>query len=443
MERKSKTNHLGEKGNIKTFVLDTNVLIHDPESIFAFEDNYVVIPIVVIEELDGLKKGMNAVGVSARKALKIIDSLKDIIVPGVAFGKGKIIGFSKSAHVGAKLDNGGRVIILPSPCPQQSPDNQIIETALTICSSADFPAPVIVVSKDVAVRIKTNATGLIAAQDYTHDQTSVHQQYGKVLHEGDYANGILSTRYILQGEDLFCITGQNNKYQVGRGRVLFDKIKPQNIEQECAIHALKRPEIDIIALEGAPGCGKTLLSLAAGLAQVSKEDPLYDQVIVIRPIVPAGNDIGYVPGSKEEKISVWMDAIYDNLEFLFKSKRDFKKDNKHISYKPYQYLIDLGLLYLEAMTYIRGRSIPRRFIIVDDSQNIRPIDAKTLITRCGMGSKIVFCGDVRQIDTPFLDSTSNGLSHVIARFINEPNFCYIKFMHSVRSPLAEQAARLL
>lgn len=119
MERKSKTNHLGEKGNIKTFVLDTNVLIHDPESIFAFEDNYVVIPIVVIEELDGLKKGMNAVGVSARKALKIIDSLKDIIVPGVAFGKGKIIGFSKSAHVGAKLDNGGRVIILPSPCPQQ------------------------------------------------------------------------------------------------------------------------------------------------------------------------------------------------------------------------------------------------------------------------------------------------------------------------------------
>ena len=253
-----------------------------------------------------------------------------IITDAFPFGKGKIIGFSKSAHVGAKLDNGGRVIILPSPCPQQSPDNQIIETALTICSSADFPAPVIVVSKDVAVRIKTNATGLIAAQDYTHDQTSVHQQYGKVLHEGDYANGILSTRYILQGEDLFCITGQNNKYQVGRGRVLFDKIKPQNIEQECAIHALKRPEIDIIALEGAPGCGKTLLSLAAGLAQVTKEDPLYDQVIVIRPIVPAGNDIGYVPGSKEEKISVWMDAIYDNLEFLFKSKRDFKKDKKQI-----------------------------------------------------------------------------------------------------------------
>jgi len=445
-----KKNNTVKKKNIKTFVLDTNVLIHDPESLFAFEDNYVVIPVVVVEELDSLKRGMNAVGVSARKALKIIDSLKGTITPRIAFHDRIIVGAdggeiksNKDNPEGVKLENGGTVAIFPSPCPDKSPDDQIIITALAINNAKEFPKPVVVVSKDVAVRIKTNATGRIVAQDYTHDQTSIYQKYGRILSGKEHTNGILSVRYLVKDDNLYCLKGKDNITQVNRGKTLFDKIRPQNIEQECAIHALKRPEIDIVALEGAPGCGKTLLSLAAGLAQVTKEDPLYDQVIVIRPIVPAGYDIGYIPGSKEEKIRVWMDAVFDNLEFLFRKQKDYKKDNKNIYYRPYQYLIDSGLLYLEAMTYIRGRSIPRRYIIVDDSQNIRPIDAKTLVTRCGVGTKIVFCGDVQQIDTPFLDSTSNGLSHVIGRFINEENFCYIKFMHSVRSSLAEQASKLL
>jgi PhoH-like ATPase len=199
-----------------------------------------------------------------------------------------------------------------------------------------------------------------------------------------------------------------------------------------------------MALTGAAGTGKTLLALAAGIHQTTKASPLYEQVVVARPITPMGNDIGYLPGDIHEKLGPWMQPIFDNLEVIVNTPKDQVKDNSPASrYASYQYLIDSGLLQIEALTYIRGRSLPRRYFIVDEAQNLRPLDVKTIVTRCGEGTKLIFTGDLDQIDTPYLDDASNGLAYLISRFINEENFCYLNLKGTVRSRLAEQGARLL
>ncbi|MCX8070032.1 MAG: PhoH family protein, partial [Thermodesulfovibrionales bacterium] len=177
-------------------------------------------------------------------------------------------------------------------------------------------------------------------------------------------------------------------------------------------------------------------------AQITKKTSLYEQVIVTRPVVPMGNDIGYLPGDVEEKLKPWMQPIFDNLEVIINTPKVASKE-KTIAMKSYQYLIDAGLLQIEPLTYIRGRSLPKRYFIIDEAQNLRPLDIKTLVTRCGEGTKIVFTGDLDQIDTPYLDKMSNGLAYLISRFINEENFCFLNLKQSVRSKLSEQGARLL
>jgi PhoH-like ATPase len=224
-------------------------------------------------------------------------------------------------------------------------------------------------------------------------------------------------------------------------------ISPKNVEQECAIDALLSTSTNVVALTGRAGTGKTLLAIAAGLHFCTKPPQndyakKYEQVMVARPIVPLGNDLGFLPGDLKEKLHPWMQPIYDNLDVIVGTS-DEKIDNKDTDYRSSDYLIESDIIHIEPLTYIRGRSLPRRFLIIDEAQNLRPLDVKTIITRCGEGTKVVFTGDLEQIDSPFLDAASNGLANLINRFIQEENFCYLNMKQSARSALAEQAAELL
>jgi PhoH-like ATPase len=426
------------KDTKKIFVLDTNVLIHYPKSLFSFDDNDVVIPFVVLEELDKLKKGHGEIAASARAALRTIDHLRE----------------TGSLHSGIEMETGGLLSISAELAETVSvfmdnttEDNRIIKTALGVVEKrrtdgSGNPVPVTLVSKDTAVRIKAEACGL-HAEDYKNDKTTLFQKYGKVLEQSDYTNGICSIRYLRAGEDIYRIQGPDSHTKIKNGKSL-EGVSPKNIEQRCAIDALTNPDIEVVALTGSAGTGKTLLALAAGIHQTTKKSPLYEQVVVARPVVPMGNDIGYLPGDVQEKLAPWMQPIFDSLEVIVRTPKGHMKDGASSSqYRSFQYLIDAGILQIEALTYIRGRSMPQRYFIVDEAQNLRPIDVKTIITRCGEGTKIIFTGDLKQIDTPYLDAKSNGLSYLIDRFINEENFCYLNLSHSVRSRLAEQGARLL
>lgn len=420
----------------KTFILDTNVLIHDPESILKFEENDVVIPISTIEELDELKRGQGEIPYSARHALKLIDSLR---ANGNADAQGQ------GLHKGVPIPNGagGRLIIElnePLMFHKNSADNRIISIAADM-HKKNNPTRVVLVSKDAAVRIKAESLG-VTVQDYKNDKTSIFRQYGRVLSSEEELNGISSVRYVKDG-DVIVRVNKNCRSAIKRGKKI-EGIAPKNLEQECAIDALLNPDINVVALTGKAGSGKTLLSLAAALHQTTKQNPLYEQVLVARPVVSVGNDIGYLPGDVGEKLRPYMQPIFDNLEVILETPRGMVKDKQIVSkYKSYQYLLESGILQVEPLTYIRGRSLPLRYFIVDEAQNLRPIDVKTIITRCGEGTKIVFTGDVDQIDSPFLDSFSNGLSYLISKFIDLENFCYLSLGKSARSQLADIAADIL
>lgn len=422
----------------KIFVLDTNVLIHDPDSLFKFDSNYVVIPFVVIEELDRLKKGQGEIAMSSRQTLRNIDGLraKGSLSAGVQLDHGGVITVSKATTINSLLFQD-----------QALEDNQIIMTALDIADkmskdSHDNLMPVILISKDTAVRIKAESLGLLV-EDYKNDKTSIFRQYGKIRRDPSDRNGILSIRFFKSGDDIYRLQGSEQQTKIKQNKAL-DGIAPKNDDQKCAIDALINPDIEVMALTGAAGTGKTLLALAAGIHQTTKRSPLYEQVVVARPVTPMGNDIGYLPGDMNEKLAPWMQPIFDNLEVIVNTPREQMKDYTPASrYTSYQYLIDSGMLRIEALTYIRGRSLPQRYFIVDEAQNLRPLDVKTIVTRCGEGTKLIFTGDLNQIDTPYLDATSNGLAYLISRFINEENFCYLNLKGTVRSRLAEQGARLL
>lgn len=419
----------------KIFVLDTNVLIHDPEAFLHFDDNDVVLPITVIEELDKLKRGTGEIPYSARQTLRLIDSYRE----------------TGNLSNGITLPNGGtlRVAIEEGTClERQTDDNRIICTALTLAKMNGHGKPIILVSKDTSVRIKADALKIIT-QDYLRDKTTIFQKYGNVLSDDQSINNIHSVKYLHSGDRIFRVYGEENMEMIRRQRTVMS-ISPKNIEQECAIDALMNTGINVVALTGHAGTGKTLLTLAAGLYFCTKtqskgtsEYPRrYEQVMVARPIVPLGNDIGYLPGDVREKLQPWMQPIFDNLDVIIGTTEE-RVEEKDIRYRSSEYLIESGIVHIEPLTYIRGRSLPRRFLIVDEAQNLRPLDVKTIITRCGEGTKVVFTGDLEQIDSPFLDAASNGLAYLINRFIQEQNFCYINLRQSARSALAEQAAKLL
>ncbi len=411
---------------------ETKVLIHDPRCLDKFEDNDIIIPIMVIEELDKLKKGDRSTAYAAREAIRRLSEL------------------SRTGRIseGITLPGGGHLKVETGPVTPVAPlpgtaDNLIITVAAALNGSPGLD--VILVSKDANARIKAEAVGL-SAQDYIHDKTSLFLKYGHIVTEEDCSNGILSVRYRLRDNELMRLCGQNRQGEpVRRERVVFG-IKAANVEQECTIDALTNPKINVVAITGKAGTGKTLLALACGLHLVTGKTSRYDQVMVARPVVPMGNDLGYLPGDIKEKLAPWMQPIIDNLDVLVSTpKQDVSGGARkpRVQHKNFNYLFDAGYVQVEPLTYIRGRSLPRRYFIIDEAQNLTPRECKTIVTRAGEGTKIIVTGDVDQIDNPYLDAQSNGLSYLISRFMQQEDFCYLNLLKSSRSGLAERAAALL
>ena len=436
----------------KIYVLDTNVLIHDPKSIFNFDDNDVVIPIYVIEEIDTLKRAEGERGRNARVVARSIDELRK---------QGSLVD-------GVNLPNGGRLLIeingdvtkLPFFIKKDVMDNRILATALEVKKNAT--KDVILVTKDINMRIKADSMSLIV-EDYVTDTYDISELYSGFddidMEEEPYKKFIKAGRIKFDefldeepfANQMFNLKNDNKNhlgiYKKSKKRV--EKltysnietwgIRARNSEQECAIELLMDPSIRVVTLVGKAGTGKTLLALATALEQVVERHQ-YKKIFVARPIIPMGKDIGYLPGGEKEKLRPWVQPIYDNFDFLTSNKGN---EDKKGGEKVIAGLESMGLLKIEALTYIRGRSIPQGFLIVDEAQNLTPHEIKTIVTRAGQDTKIVFTGDPYQIDNPYLDSNSNGLTYLAERFKDVELAGHITLVKGERSELAELAAKLL
>lgn len=433
---------------MKTFVLDTNVLLHDPEAIFSFTDNKVVIPMTVIEELDTFKKLNDERGRSARLIARSLDELRMVgkLSDGVKLKSGGII----------KIEMNKGDIDLPKGFSGQKADNQILFTALSIKQKGER---VIFITKDVNLRIKAEVLD-IPTQDYEKSKVKIDELYSgwremrisssKI--DQFYKNGKIAIK-----EELYANEFVTLKDEAGSSKSALAKyskkekalmpifhqnsnpwgLKPLNTEQKFAIELLLCNDIDLVTLIGLPGAGKTLLALACGL-QKTVEERAFRKLYIARPIIPMGRDIGFLPGTKEEKLGAWMGAINDNLEFLMdKGHPDAKTEEK------IDYLFSSGQIEVDSLTYIRGRSLPQQYIIIDDAQNLTPHEVKTIISRAGNGTKIVLTGDPYQIDNPYLDASSNGLTYLVERFKGQELFGHVTFSKSERSSLAALSSELL
>jgi PhoH-like ATPase len=441
----------------KTYILDTSVLLHSPDTLTAFEDNDLVIPIVVLDEIDKFKKGSLEVNRNARIIIKSIDQLREKgkLNEGVPIGNGGIL------KVDTDFDFDPLAKLLPEGF-EISNDNRILAHALGIRERVG--GPVILVSKDINMRVKADAVGLIA-EDYKADKVNLDELFSghREIYVGEAAVSEFYKNKVLPIEDksLFpneYVTLVNSQNPSNTALARFDAEKsalvallaerkmeiwgltPRNREQRFAMDMLLNESISLCTLLGKAGTGKTLLGLAAGLQKVVNEK-CFRKLNVYRPLVPMGRDIGYLPGREEEKINPWMYPIFDNLEYLL--HEGGKETKKNGPQDPINYLFDSQQLDIKALTFIRGRSLPYQFIIVDEAQNLTPHEAKTIITRAGEGTKIVLTGDAYQIDHPYLDSTSNGLTHIIERFKGQKIAGHITLIKGERSELAELASKLL
>ena len=436
----------------KNYVLDTNVLLHDPRAIYSFEDNNVIIPIFVIDEIDTFKKDQSELGRNARHVARMLDSHRN--------------GNSLSKLV--PLENGGGLMIaLGSRSPLEPArdahkmDNLILEVALEVRDS-DLKIPTILVTKDVNMRIRGDALGLRAV-DYDDQNISLEELYSgcaEISLPGEQIDRFYSDNQVVPPEDAGALTpnqyvllrNRDNAGQTALGR--FDKgtgkvvpirklregvwgIRPRNKEQHYALDLLLQDDVKLVTLVGKAGTGKTLLALAAGLHKVIEEQAFH-KLLVSRPIFPLGRDIGFLPGDIEEKLNPWMQPIYDNIELLLGLSKSDRKDGRS-----YAELFELGFVEIEPLTYIRGRSLPNVFMIVDEAQNLTPHEVKTIITRAGEGTKVILTGDPYQIDNPYIDSTNNGLTTVVERFKGELISGHITLSKGERSELAELATHLL
>ncbi|MFQ5729048.1 MAG: PhoH family protein [Waddliaceae bacterium] len=430
----------------KTFVIDTNVLLHDPDSITKFPGNHVVIPMTVLEELDRMKRLPHELGKNARRVFQLLDALakegEGDFRKGVQLENGAILRIQLKSKTGFKGDLSPTVS-----------DNRIIMTALFLQEKGE---KIVFVSKDFAARIKSEAIGL-EAQDYENLKYSYDALYRGVRYV-DVAKQQVDTFLkdggveISDGEwrpNEYCkMASPENSSAIGKYDSALNRIvplikvsdvwgiKPLNVEQRCAMDALLRDDIKLVTLVGPAGTGKTLLALACGLRKVFDEGN-YVRILVSRPVVPLGRDIGYLPGTKEEKLFHWMQPIYDNLEFLCEST-DGEATNETMNW-----VMDSNKLEMEAVTYIRGRSLPKAFIIVDEAQNLTPHEMKTIISRAGEGAKVVLTGDPTQIDNPYLDKDSNGLTYTVGRFRDQKIYGHIFLGKTERSELAALAANIL
>jgi PhoH-like ATPase len=439
----------------KNYVLDTNVLLHDPSALYKFKENNVIIPIYVVEEIDKFKRDSSELGRNARQVSRDLDSFRTE---------------GSSLTEGVTLEGGGilRVLFTHKDLPRQLmnghlADNRILALAIDV-KEREPNLRCVFVSKDVNLRIRADALGL-PSEDYRNDKIENPEVYMGVREvevaradiDGFYSHGELAVppemaNHVSPNE--FALLKDRDapnhtalaKYNASRGRFvpLMKSLKegawglrPRNKEQSFALDLLLNDEIKLVTIVGKAGTGKTLLAIAAGL-QKTMEEQVFQKMLVSRPVFPLGKDIGYLPGTVEEKLNPWMQPIYDNVEFLMGISRADKKAGR--SYKE---LIDLGLVAIEPLTYIRGRSIPNQFIIVDEAQNLTPHEVKTIITRVGDNTKIVLTGDPYQIDNPYVDSTNNGLIHVVNKFRNEKLAGHITLTKGERSALAELASNVL
>lgn len=440
----------------KIYVLDTNVLLQDPRSIYTFGQNEVVIPAIVLEEVDSKKRNMDEVGRNAREVSRIMDRLRV---------NGKL-------HEGVQLESGGTLRVelnhrsftkLEEVFMERTNDNRILAVTLNLhLEEKDKNAgrQVVLVSKDMLMRIKADAIGLVA-EDFLSE---------RAVNEDTILNGFKEL-YVNEDEiNLFFQTGElalskellaslhPNEFMILKNRAnpshsaigivkhlegLLQKcrfqneqawgIRPRNAQQVMALELLLRRDIPLVTMIGKAGTGKTLLALAAGLMQI-EDYGFYKKLLVARPIVPLGKDLGYLPGEKEEKLRPWMQPIYDNLEYLFDVKKPGELD---------QILSGIGSIQVEALTYIRGRSIPEQLILIDEAQNLTKHEVKTILTRIGEGSKVVLLGDPHQIDHPYLDEFNNGLIHVVEKFKDQNLSGHVKLVKGERSPLAQLSADFL
>lgn len=413
---------------------------------YAFKNSVVVIPITVIEELDTFKKHNDERGRAARHISRTLNNL-------MAAGK---------LAEGVKIKNGSILRIAVGPDEEFHPpflapksDNRILGLALELQKKGDN---VVFITKDINLRIKAEVLGL-NAQDYEKEKVKVEELYRGwselEVDDADIDKFYSQKSIALSGDFLAneCVILKNKtgtksaigKYNAKEKKLqpLFHQnimpwgLKPLNVHQKFALEVLLCNDINLVTLIGVPGAGKTLLALACGLQKVV-EEKYYKKLFIARPVIPMGRDIGYLPGTKEEKLSSWMGAIYDNLEFLFEKKSP-GADTMH----KFEYLFDAGLLEIEALTYMRGRSLPGQYIIIDDAQNLTPHEIKTIISRAGTGTKIVFTGDPYQIDNPYLDASSNGLTNLVERFKGQEIFGHLTFEKTERSKLSALASELL
>ncbi len=434
---------------MKTFVLDTNVILHDPLAPFSFAGSRVVIPLGVIEELDSFKRSNDERGRSARLVARKLDELRQ---------KGRLSDWVDLEHGGKLKVELKSVGNLPKELPVQHKDNAILGCALYLSKIEEH---VIFISKDINLRIKADALGL-ETEDYEKQKVDVSELY-RGWREEPVEPAVIDRFYKekkiavsdlkIEAEPNEFILLRASQSQTALAR--FDKktnsllplshadsvpwgIKPLNVEQRFALELLMNKDVQLVTLVGLAGSGKTLLALAAALQQ-TLEEKYYRRIFVGRPVVAVGHDIGFLPGTKEEKLTNWMGAIYDNLSYLLERPHG----SLETSDMDIQMLMEEGMLEIEAVTYLRGRTLPNLFIIIDDAQNLTPHEIKTIISRAGQGAKIVLTGDPYQIDNYYLDSASNGLTYLVERFKGQGLFGHVTFTKSERSLLAALASDLL
>jgi len=467
---------------VKTFVLDTNVLLHNPKAIFVFQENDVVIPFTVVEELDTFKTGNSDLARNAREIIRYLDALRAMgsLTKGVSLGNGEpALEAAYPAHPTGNL----RIDIAPHTRPdalrEDKPDNRIISVAWSLKEQG---TRVTFVSKDMNARIKSDALG-IHTEDFENQKIDVDKLYtgyvtlkvpGDLLEEL-YAERMLPVESLAKAlaalaeegnpaarelvpNQFVLLIDEADENHTGLARRLADTahlipvtqprkpvfgIMARNVQQSMALDLLLNDEVRLVTLIGSAGTGKTLLAVAAGMAKVFN-DERYEKLLVARPIMPLGRDIGYLPGDKDEKLTAWMQPIFDNLAYLLSTRGShMQQAESHSAEQRIQKLVADGRLVLEPLTYIRGRSIPHQFIIVDEAQNLTPHEVKTIISRVGEGTKIILTGDIEQIDNPYLDASSNGLTYAVEKMKGLGVVGHITLAKSERSQLASLATERL
>ena len=433
----------------KTYVLDTNVFLTNAQSVLEFGNNDIVVPLKVLDEIDKHKKRQDGVGLNARAIIRTLDTLrvKGNLYKGVRIAKGK----------GILSVRGYNSEDMPWGCDIQSADNEIITTALTE-KKRNPKRKVIVVTRDINMRVKCDALEILT-EDYVSnkvvtDHSKLFSGFKKHLVDDQLVDQIYSGEEIifdkedgrfLPNQFIMLVSNANEKktalvrfknygqplHRLVESRDSVWGLRPRNKEQMFALDVLLDENVPIVTLVGKAGCGKTLLAIAAGLEQVLEKN-IYKKLVVSRPVQPLGKDIGYLPGTMEEKMRPWLMPIQDNIDFLLNGKKD------HMSH-----FFEDGTIQIEALTYIRGRTISNAFIVIDEAQNLTTHELKTIITRVGENTKIVLTGDIEQIDSVYLDSTSNGLSYAVEKFKVHDSAGHMALVKGERSKVATLASKVL